>query len=97
MSDSLQITFEELRQKGLSLTNKAAELQTQLDAIRVVATPDGIWTSNAATTYQGHFDRWSASQTTMIQSLQSLGDFLVRRSDAFNSADGEGLRGDGIN
>ena len=86
-------TFDELDALGRSLAARADSLSTELTAIRSQADPSGVWEGGAASNYQIAFDKWSTAQTNLIESLRSMGQFLVSASAAYKSQDDEIKRG----
>lgn len=91
---SLKISsFDELEALGRRLSSKADTLGTELSAIRSQADPSGIWESGASSQYQASFEKWSAAQTNLIASLQSMGQFLVSAAAAYRAQDVEIMRG----
>lgn len=86
-------SFDDLEALGRRLGSKADALNTELSAIRAQADPAGIWESGAASQYQVAFEKWSAAQTNLIESLRSMGQFLVSAAAAYRAQDIEIMRG----
>lgn len=84
MSSTIHANIPELVAKATQLKSQAASLGEELDALRSVANPSGIFQGPAAQAYEETFNNWAVHQGLLLQDLQSLAQWLESAANAID-------------
>lgn len=93
---TLLVSTDDLRAKGVALASAASGQIAELTRIAQAAQPDGIWDGLAAGQYRDTFAKLQGSVQGALEALQSLGEFLPRAADAYDTTNNDILRALGL-
>jgi WXG100 family type VII secretion target len=84
MTSTILANIPELKAKAGQLMAQAGSLESELNTLRGVADPSGIFQGAAAAAYQETFNNWATHQALILQDLRSLGQWLEAAANAID-------------